>query len=306
MITPSYSITATERVLPNLALDFTTASLDARVTLTRALNTATCFGSNGYLSVINANLPRFDYDPVTLACKGLLIEEARTNVQTYSGDFTNAAWTKASSTITANATTDLFGGNTGQLLLETAATSYHGAYSFSTAASTTYSATAFVKKQNNRYATLGSIWSPSFGIAVQYDLNTSTVVYSFAIGAGYSVISSSITSVGNNVFKITMTFSVGAQTSSFYVGTTPSLITSGTIDQNTYAGNTANGIYLLGSQLEVGAFATSLVPTTSAALTRNADNASMTSTNFSSWFNATEGAFVANVQSKNGAYSLFV
>jgi hypothetical protein len=42
-------------------------------------------------------------------------------------------------------------------------------------------------------------------------------------------------------------------------------------------------------QLEQGAFATSVIPTTTTALTRNADVASMTGTNFSSWYNATEG-----------------
>jgi hypothetical protein len=41
MITPAYSPTATERVLPRMALDFTTGVLDPRVTVTRALNTAT-------------------------------------------------------------------------------------------------------------------------------------------------------------------------------------------------------------------------------------------------------------------------
>lgn len=35
MITPAFGLTATERVLPKLALDFTTASLDSRVTFTR-------------------------------------------------------------------------------------------------------------------------------------------------------------------------------------------------------------------------------------------------------------------------------
>jgi len=41
MITPSYGLTATERVLPRMALDFTTATLDPRVTFTRTDNTAT-------------------------------------------------------------------------------------------------------------------------------------------------------------------------------------------------------------------------------------------------------------------------
>jgi hypothetical protein len=79
MITPSFSLTATERVLPRLALDFTTASLDARVTFTRTGNTATVTNSSGNIVGINANLPRFDYNPTTLVCNGLLIEEARTN-----------------------------------------------------------------------------------------------------------------------------------------------------------------------------------------------------------------------------------
>lgn len=80
MISPSYSMTATERVLPRLALDFTTATLDPRVTFTRTGNTATVTNSSGVIVGINADLPRFDYNPTTLICNGLLIEESRTNV----------------------------------------------------------------------------------------------------------------------------------------------------------------------------------------------------------------------------------
>jgi hypothetical protein len=48
-------------------------------------------------------------------------------------------------------------------------------------------------------------------------------------------------------------------------------------------------------QLELGAFATSVIPTTTTALTRNADVASMTGTNFSSWYNAVEGTLFSEV-----------
>jgi len=48
-------------------------------TFTRA-STATFVGSNGLIQSAAINAPRFDHDPVTLACKGLLIEESRTNV----------------------------------------------------------------------------------------------------------------------------------------------------------------------------------------------------------------------------------
>lgn len=53
MITPSFGLTATERVLPKLALDFTTASLDSRVTFTRttgASNPATYVNSSGAIT----------------------------------------------------------------------------------------------------------------------------------------------------------------------------------------------------------------------------------------------------------------
>ena len=125
MITPSFGLTATERVLPSMALDFTTASLDSRVTFTRSGNTATVVNSSGLIATINANLPRFDFDPVTLACKGLLIEEARTNLLTYSNDFSNAIWNKNSSSITSNVITSPDGTVNASKLVEAAATAEH-------------------------------------------------------------------------------------------------------------------------------------------------------------------------------------
>lgn len=80
MITPSFSLTATERVLPKLALDFTTGTVDPRITFTRAGYTAGYINSSGDLVVANPNQPRIDYDPVTGACNGLLIEESRSNL----------------------------------------------------------------------------------------------------------------------------------------------------------------------------------------------------------------------------------
>jgi hypothetical protein len=78
MITPAYGLTATERVLPSLAFNFTTGSVDPRITCVRA-GDSTRTNSSGVIELVPANTSRIDYDPVTLACKGLLIEPGRTN-----------------------------------------------------------------------------------------------------------------------------------------------------------------------------------------------------------------------------------
>jgi hypothetical protein len=48
------------------------------------------------------------------------------------------------------------------------------------------------------------------------------------------------------------------------------------------------------AQLELGSFRTSYIPTTTAAVTRSADVASITGTNFSSWYNQSEGTVFAS------------
>ena len=91
-------------ITPSLALDFTTAALNPRITFTRSGATATRTNSSGFIEGVAADTARFDYNPLTLACKGLLIEEQRANLITYSEQFNNVAWTKTNTTVSANTT----------------------------------------------------------------------------------------------------------------------------------------------------------------------------------------------------------
>lgn len=62
-----------------LDLSFFGPTLDPRITFTRA-STATYFDSSGVMQTAATNAPRFDYDPTTRVLRGLLVEEARTNL----------------------------------------------------------------------------------------------------------------------------------------------------------------------------------------------------------------------------------
>ncbi len=96
-------------ISPALLLDFTSGSLDSRVTFTRT-GSASRVNASGLVESVSADTARFDYDPVTLACKGLLIEVTRENVITNSANWNAASWStfvNGSATIsrTANAGT---------------------------------------------------------------------------------------------------------------------------------------------------------------------------------------------------------
>ena len=105
-----------------LNLDFTGGSLDSRVVLTRSANTATYINSSGYVTTAVANEARFEYDPTTLAAKGLLIEGSAINLFIYSADYTNAAWSKGDVTATAASGTSPENANTAVSIFENSTT----------------------------------------------------------------------------------------------------------------------------------------------------------------------------------------
>ena len=276
MITPAYAPTATERVLPRMELDFTAGSLDPRVTFARA-SIGTCVNSLGLVETMIADAPRFDYDPVTLAPKGLLIEEQRTNAITYSEDFGNVIWTKTNASVTTNATTAPSGSVTADALIEDTANSTHVVQYVASVPGTPTVFSFYAKKNGRNRVFFGGAGFSGQGFVAIFDLNTGTIV----------------TNTGNKA-------SMQAPSNGWYrciVAFTPSAASGAAIflcdDSNniTYTGDGTSGVYLWGFQSEAGAFATSYIPTTTTSLTRNADSVTMTGTNFSSWFNASEGAF---------------
>lgn len=287
MITPSFSLTATERVLPKLALDFTTAILDPRVTFTRttdATHPATYTNNSGVITAATNNQPRFDYDPVTLVCKGLLIEESRANICLYSEQFNAASWGVVSASVSPNQTTAPDGTLTADKLISDngVAGSIRQGITISTV---TYTSSIYAKA-----AEFSWFYLSRNGSGAYFNLGTGAVG---TVTAGYTA---SITPVGNQWYRCSITWTE-ATGGSQYAVRLYATNTNGSITN----GDGTSGVYIWGQQLEAGAFATSYIPTTSAALTRNADVATMTGTNFSSWWNNSEGAFKVQAQCLNAA-----
>jgi hypothetical protein len=229
--------------------------------------------------------PRFDYDPVTLAAKGLLIEEQRTNLLTYSEQFDNASWIKINSTVTANAATSPDGTANAEKLVENTANAQHFVLQIPSAtASTAYTFTVYLKAaERTRAALIDSGGSSATGV---FDLSSGAVVST-------SNCTASVSSSGNGWYRCSITFtSAVGQTG---VNARVFLVNTGT--NTTYTGDGTSGIFVYGAQLEAGAFATSYIPTVASQVTRSADVATMTGTNFSSWYNQSEGTFVADASS---------
>jgi len=253
------------------------------ITFTRA-SSATFTGSNGLIQSATTNTPRFDYDPVTLAAKGLLIEEQRVNLLTYSEQLDNAAWSLTASavTISPDATTSPDGTVNADKIVSTVATSYGPRTPNFTGTAAAYTISVYAKAAGFNYVKL--VWSSSLNATdyAVFNLSTGTVT-----GGVYT--SATISNQGNGWYRCTLTSTLAAATSYGSVW-----MSDGTLTRSSgVAGDGTSGIFAWGAQVELGAFATSYIPTVASQVTRSADVASVNT--LSPWYNATEGTLYASV-----------
>jgi hypothetical protein len=246
-------------------------------------------GADGLIKLAGVNEPRFDHDPSTGESLGLLVEESRTNLFTYSEQFDNAAWTKSNLGITTNtsATTAPDGSTNAEKITESldVGITYHlmnKSGGFSATSGTSYTYSIFAKAAERTKIIIGFDIGSAFS-AYQYGL------YDLSAGTSSIILGTptiSITSYPNGWYRCSVTaaaIGTGSAQAAIQLYTTA----------NGYIGNGTSGIYIWGAQLEAGAFATSYIPTVASTVTRSADNASMTGTNFSSWYNQSEGTLFA-------------
>lgn len=261
------------------------AQLEQRSAVTAYTPTTTQAITN-YIPVLKtaaSGEARFDHNPTTGESLGLLIEESRTNLLTYSEQFDNAAWIKQTCAVTANTVVAPDGTATGDKLISNSGTNGN-LYRSNTLTATSYTQTIYAKAGEWSWLMLGAVTSGNAGVWFN--------LASGVIGTQNSGYVGSITPIGNGWYRCSVTFTATA--ASWF-----SVVFATNADGGLSIGNGYSGIYIWGAQLEAGSFATSYIPTVAAQVTRAADAASMTGTNFSSWYRADEGTMYAGFINTN-------
>jgi len=257
------------------------AQLEQRSSVTAYTPTTTAAITN-YIPVLMtapANVARFDCDPITRNSLGLLIEESRTNLATYSGAVGGTNWTLYQALGTLNTIISPDGTLTGTKLFSNTTSNIHAVISSNiTFTATSYTVSCYAKKGELNFIYIReALTSGSTAVNSFFNLSTG------ALGTIASGRTGTITSVGNGWYRCSITATAVVSTTTINFGCS--------VSDNTpsYTGDGYSGIYIWGAQLEAGAFATSYIPTVASTVTRAADQASMTGTNFSSWYNQSEG-----------------
>jgi hypothetical protein len=262
------------------------------VTFTRA-SSGTFVGSDGLIKTATTDEPRFDHNPTTRESLGLLVEESRTNLLLQSEDF-STTWTSSNLTTTANqiaaptgaTTADLVTGNAGtsiKRLRQNVLTTSLGPWTFSVWLKTGTAASVLV-----------ALFDSSAGGAnnARTTLTFSTGAVSTAVVGGTATsASASVQNFGNGWHRVSLTGTFVTALTSVWAEIWLDGFTS-TASETSF--------YTWGAQLEAGSFPTSYIPTTTATVTRSADVASISGSNFSSWYRQDEGTFFSNTELLQG------
>ena len=232
---------------------------------------------DGTLTLFNHpdDIPRIDYN-ADGTVRGLLVEEQRTNLLTYSEDFTDVSWVGLNAAIpTADAVgpdgvtnsaytlVDDNSGGTGGVFFYTDISGY--------ATATAHTWSVFVKEAGLSFAFVefNNGTTPANG-GVYFNLSSGTVG---AAGSGYT---GTIEDFGNGWYRCSIIFTTDAVDTSGRF-----LVRPATANGNTTVDlDGTSSILIYGAQLEAGAFPTSYIPTSGASATREPDIASIPVTDF--------------------------
>jgi hypothetical protein len=232
--------------------------------------------SIGYAETVAGTLTQFAANTLRITDLGLLVEDARTNHVPYSETFDASLWTWIQATVTANSGTAPNGMGTAAKLIEDTNLGQHNAVRAMTVTFNGVITFSVYGKAATRTNLALTYWdqTSNAGYAANFDLMNGVVsdTQSTTSPAPTNT-GNKIEAMGNGWYRCSITVTAGTA-HGFYVGLSdsPTPVWSGApIFRPQYTGDGASHIYVWGAQVEAGAFASSYIPTTSAAATRAAD-----------------------------------
>ena len=268
-----------------LALDFTTGTMPTAVTFTRADSTAraTFIDASGYVkTVASAGAARFDYTGG--AAKGLLIEAAATNLARRTNDF-NTVVTDGTNWVSSGYTadtlsTELPDGSTGNARRISIASGSAAFFSqqITVTASTVYTFSFWARNNGGSQARY-RVWNASAG---------SSIVDFSLPGSNYVSLIGGANNTSSTWVRISVTFTTPAGCTAIIVY--PCATSTGSVD-----------VLVWGAQVEANSSASSYIPTTTASLTRLADDAVISGTAWTSMFSKPGSLVVEYYRGEYGA-----
>lgn len=301
-------------VLPTLNLDFANSQeLDPRITFSRG-SIGTFVNKNGLIETAAANIPRFDYDPISGECRGLLIEESRTNYFWGTQTGNGGSVTNGTATGADGVTAKKFVPTLGSTAFPSIAN--YSQYAIP-AGSQVAGGTVDISFSGYFAAVADGLYVPDIVVSISSsgtnyifaellpNLSNGGIVSKSLSGAvGWSeLIAPQITLMPFGMYKVTWSvrYTQGATIRNLVdFGIQCRRKNSPSGATGTYYADGVNGFQFSCVQYEIGAFPTSYIPTTTSSVTRSADVPTMTGTNFSSWYNQTESTIFC----KFNAYQL--
>lgn len=197
----------------------------------------------------------------------LLIDPVRTNLSVRSEDLPNWIGLNQFCLTATNVADAPNNTTTADKLIADNSSNQHRVGQLVSLAASTYTISVFAKAAEYGYLSLGQGGGIAGGDVI-FNLINGTIG-----GTNTSFVNPVITSVGNGWYRCSITLNVGGAGNSYIW-----MIVRDSNSSASYTGDNSKGILIWGTQIELGSFATSYIPTTTAAVTRVADNNSVTRT----------------------------
>jgi hypothetical protein len=220
--------------------------------------------------VTRNNLARVDYDGTA---SSLLVEPERTNLVTYSEDFSNAYWLKVGTTVVSGQTSPSYDSPTGAFKLVEGTTSAEQGIRFTSSITSVVSSFSVMAKYNGRYFRVsGNINVQDY---VNFNLQNGTITRN-----GGGITNAKIEHIVDEWYRCTGTYTGGNMNIGVTNDANATYLTN-------YTGDGVSGVYIFGSQFEAGSYPTSYIPTSGSTVTRVQDQYSKTG--ISNLINSEEG-----------------